>query len=65
MMSSSGILSINLSAIQSNWRLVASSLANNALCASVVKANAFAEVMDVLDARIARWERYKANGDRK
>jgi len=41
MMSSSGILSINLSAIQSNWQYVASVLDANAECAAVVKANAY------------------------
>ncbi len=41
MMSSSGILSINLSAIQFNWLFVTSSLAANAECAAVVKANAY------------------------
>jgi len=40
-MSSSGILSIDLSAIQSNWHYVASSLAANAECAAVLKANAY------------------------
>ena len=41
MMSSSGILTVNLSAIQSNWQYVASVLAANAECAAVVKANAY------------------------
>lgn len=41
MMSSTGILSINLSAIQSNWYYIASILAGKAECAAVVKANAY------------------------
>lgn len=41
MMSSSGILSIDLPAIQSNWHYVASTLAVNTECAAVVKANAY------------------------
>jgi alanine racemase len=41
MMSSSGILSINLQAIQSNWQYVASVLDAKAECAAVVKANAY------------------------
>lgn len=40
MISSSSILTIDLSAIQSNWRYVAS-LLNNAECAAVVKADAY------------------------
>lgn len=41
MMSSSGILTVNLSAIQSNWHYVASVLSAGAECAAVVKANAY------------------------
>ena len=41
MMSSSGILTINLSAIQSNWRYVESVVSDDVECAAVVKANAY------------------------
>lgn len=41
MSSSTGILSIDLGAIQSNWTYINSRLANNAECAAVVKANAY------------------------
>ncbi|MET0357097.1 MAG: alanine racemase [Cellvibrio sp.] len=55
MMSSSGILTINLSAIQSNWHYVVSVLSGNAECAAVVKANAYgmgaAEVVKALYER--------------
>lgn len=51
MISSSSILTVDLSAIQSNWRYVAS-LLNNAECAAVVKADAYsvgaAEVANAL-----------------
>ena len=41
MNSSTGILTIDLGAIQSNWQYIVSSLANGAECAAVVKANAY------------------------
>lgn len=41
MISSTGILTINLSAIESNWRYVSASLRADAVCAAVVKANAY------------------------
>ncbi|HWV15799.1 MAG TPA: alanine racemase [Cellvibrio sp.] len=41
MFSSSSILTVDLAAIQANWRYVASSLKNNAECAAVVKADAY------------------------
>lgn len=55
MMSSSGILSINLSAIQSNWQYVASALAANVECAAVVKANAYG--VGALEVTKALYER--------
>lgn len=41
MISSTGVLTINLSAIESNWRYVSTSLRAGAACAAVVKANAY------------------------
>lgn len=41
MISSTGILTINLFAIESNWRYVSASLRVGAQCAAVVKANAY------------------------
>lgn len=41
MTSSSGILHINLTAVQANWRCVAERLSGGAECAAVVKANAY------------------------
>jgi len=41
MISSTGILTINLAAIQSNWRYVSTSLRAGVQCAAVVKANAY------------------------
>lgn len=41
MISSTGILTIDLTAIQSNWLHVSGSLREGALCAAVVKANAY------------------------
>ena len=41
MTSPTGILTINLAAIQSNWRFVAQALKQGATCAAVVKANAY------------------------
>lgn len=41
MISSTGILTIDLSAIQSNWKFVSTILRDGAECAAVVKANAY------------------------
>lgn len=41
MISSTGILTIDLAAIQSNWRYVLASLREGSQCAAVVKANAY------------------------
>lgn len=41
MISSTGILTINLTAIQSNWRYVSARLREGAECAAAVKANAY------------------------